>query len=55
MSDAEIVQAIHELLDGTEWTPDTVMAIASLLHNAGYVVRTREEAEYQEHNPADDA
>ena len=39
MSDNEIVLAIEELLDGTEWTPDTLDQIAALLQANGYRVR----------------
>lgn len=33
------LDAIHAELDGTEWTPETLEAIASHLRAAGYVVR----------------
>lgn len=38
MSDHEIVLAIQELLDGQEWTDDTLEIIAMLLVNNGYQV-----------------
>lgn len=39
MSDHEIVLAIQELLDGVEWSPDTLERIAGLLQFNGYKVR----------------
>lgn len=37
--DHEIILAIQELLDGVEWTPDTLECIAGLLQHNGYPVR----------------
>jgi hypothetical protein len=39
MTDHEIVVAIHKLLDGVEWTPDTLQTIATILNEAGYSIR----------------
>ncbi len=39
MTDHEIVLAIQELLDGTEWSADTLECIAGLLQSNGYVIR----------------
>lgn len=39
MTESEILLAIQELLDGVEWTPDTLDRIAMLLVNNGYRVR----------------
>ena len=39
MTDREIVLAIQELLDGREWSPDTLECIAGLLQHNGYVIR----------------
>jgi hypothetical protein len=39
MNDHEIILAIQELMDGVEWTPDTLQEIAELLHENGYQIR----------------
>lgn len=39
MHDHEILLAIQEAMDGVEWTPDTLDAIAKLLNDNGYRVR----------------
>ena len=36
---AECADAIHKLMDGTEWSADTLDAIAAELRAAGYVIR----------------
>lgn len=41
MTDHDLLLAIQELLDGVEWTPDTVEDIASILHENGYTIRDR--------------
>ena len=43
MSDHNIVLAIQELLDGVEWTSQTLDAIATVLRNSGYRVRDLED------------
>jgi hypothetical protein len=39
LNEIDIVMSIQELLDGKEWTPDTLEAIAALLRANGYQVR----------------
>jgi hypothetical protein len=39
MTDHEIVLAIQDLMDGVEWTLDTLDIIAMLLDENGYRVR----------------
>jgi len=39
MSDHDLLLAIQELLDGCEWTVDTVAAIAAMLDDNGYSIR----------------
>jgi len=34
-----ILQQIVDLLDGVEWSPDTLDEIATLLNNNGYKIR----------------
>lgn len=38
MSDSDLVAAIHEVMDGEEWSADTTQAIAELLHANGYPI-----------------
>jgi hypothetical protein len=38
-----MVEAIHALLDGTEWDSDTASAIAAVLTDNGYTIREPEE------------
>jgi hypothetical protein len=35
----EALQAIHALMDGKEWSPDTLEAIAVVVRSAGLVIR----------------
>jgi putative SOS response-associated peptidase YedK len=35
----DLLLAIQELLDGVEWTPDTLEAIAALMIKGGYQIR----------------
>lgn len=37
-TDKEVLDSIHALLDGTEWSPDTLHIIADLLRIAGYSI-----------------
>ena len=37
--DVDTLIAIQDLLDGVEWTPDTLAAIAVLMVKAGYRIR----------------
>jgi hypothetical protein len=39
MSPHEALMAIRELMDGVEWTPDTLDKIAQILNRTGYTVR----------------
>lgn len=39
MRSYEALQQIQELMDGVEWTPDTLDAIADVVKKAGYTVR----------------
>ena len=39
MTDHDAMLAIQELLDGVEWTPDTLEQIAEIMENAGYTIR----------------
>jgi hypothetical protein len=38
----ELGDAIHALLDGTEWDADTLLAIADLLIERGYTINPPE-------------
>jgi hypothetical protein len=42
MTKSELLQAIQEMLDGVEWTPDTLENIARLLNDNGYPIRDTE-------------
>jgi uncharacterized membrane protein len=39
---AKIINDIHALLDGKEWSPDTLDRISGILLNAGYKIRSPE-------------
>lgn len=39
MQASDALLAIQELMDGVEWTPDTLDQIADILRDAGYRVR----------------
>jgi hypothetical protein len=39
MNEYEILLAIQDLLDGQEWTPDTLEEIANLMIRSGYRIR----------------
>jgi len=39
MDDHTLLLAIHELLDGVEWSPDTLEQIAQLMMDSGYRIR----------------
>lgn len=39
MSNDDALLAIQELLDGVEWTPDTLDEIARIMREAGYRIR----------------
>lgn len=43
MNASDALQAIQELLDGTNWTPDTLNEIARILIAAGYQMRDANE------------
>ncbi len=42
-SDHQALLDIQELMDGINWSPDTLSAIADILESAGYRVRDSEE------------
>lgn len=42
------LHAIHKVLDGTYWSPDTLEQIADLLRGAGYQIRSPEDIEEEE-------
>jgi hypothetical protein len=42
------VEAIHKVLDGRYWSPDTLEQIADLLRGAGYEIRSPEDIEEEE-------
>ena len=39
MNDHEALLAIQELMDGVEWSPDTLDEIAAVMRRAGYRIR----------------
>lgn len=39
MNDHDLLLAIQELLDGVEWSPDTLDQIAELMNGSGWVIR----------------
>lgn len=39
MNDHELILEIQGLMDGVEWTPETLERIAELLRRSGYRVR----------------
>lgn len=39
MNDHDLLLAIQELLDGTEWNADTLEAIATLMVDSGWRIR----------------
>lgn len=45
MTPEEALLRIQELLDGVEWTPDTLEAIAVVVQAAGYRVRDLNDGE----------
>ncbi len=45
MTKTQALKAIYGLLDGTEWSADTLEAIAAVLAEAGYTLHNFEEAE----------
>ena len=42
------LDAIHKVLDGTYWSPETLEQIADLLRGAGYQIRSPEETEEEQ-------
>jgi hypothetical protein len=42
------LDAIHKVLDGRYWSPDTLERIADLLRGAGYEIRSPEDMEEEE-------
>jgi hypothetical protein len=45
VNDNEILLAIQELMDGVEWSTDTLDGIAKLLNDNGYRVRDLDDAD----------
>ena len=45
LSDSHALLAIQELMDGIEWTPNTLGEIADILVRAGYRVRDLNDAD----------
>jgi hypothetical protein len=45
LGDRRILLAIQKLMDGVEWTPDTLDSIAELLNDNGYPLRDLEEGD----------
>jgi hypothetical protein len=43
MTDSDLLLQIQELLDGVEWTPDTLENIAWLMNEHGYRIRDRDD------------
>jgi hypothetical protein len=43
MNDNAILLAIQELMDGVDWSPDTLNAIAALLNENGYEIKDSNE------------
>lgn len=43
MTASDALLRIQELMDGVEWTPDTLQEIAEVLEQAGYRIRDTEE------------
>src|SRR5690348_14620822 len=43
--DHDLLLAIQEILDGNEWTPDTLENIANLMVAAGYRIRDRDDVD----------
>ena len=39
------LEAIHKILDGRHWSPDTLEEIAEVLRGAGYEIRSPEDIE----------
>jgi hypothetical protein len=42
------LDAIHKVVDGAYWSPDTLEQIADLLRGAGYQIRSPEDIEEEE-------
>lgn len=51
MNDSDAMLAIQELMDGVEWTMDTLDAIADILRKAGYRVRDLEDRDPEDRDP----
>lgn len=48
MTESEALLAIQELLDGVEWTPDTLNEIAQIMIRAGYRIRDLNDVDIEE-------
>jgi hypothetical protein len=48
MNDHDAMLAIQELMDGVEWSPDTLDAIAQIMVAAGYRLRDLNEVDIEE-------
>jgi hypothetical protein len=53
MTDHDAMLAIQELLDGVEWSPNTLSEVAWILERAGYRVRDIEDRDAGESDPTD--
>lgn len=45
MNDHDLLLTIQELLDGVEWTTDTVETIAELMVESGYRIRDKNDVD----------
>ena len=45
MDDHDLLLEIQQLLDGVEWTPDTLDSIAALMIASGYRIRDLEDVD----------
>lgn len=48
MTAGDALLAIQELLDGVEWTPSTLEAIAEILRKSGYRIRDLDDMDRRE-------
>ena len=49
MTDHDLLLTIQELLDGVEWTPDTIEIIAELMTENGYRIRDLNDVDREGH------
>lgn len=48
MDGSDVLLGIQELLDGQEWTPDTLERIAALMIRGGYRIRDLDDIDREE-------